>query len=182
MLVSAAELLRRQGYSATGWREVVADSGTPWGSQWHHFPGGKEQLAAEALSRSRVEYLHGLQAAFGSMHPADAVVAWAKAAGASLESSDWAHGCPLATVTLETAHWSDALAETCDDAFTEWTTAMGDVFVEYGLPRRDATRLASTVLAAMEGALLLARARRNVEPLRTVAREIAGLVRAKIGD
>lgn len=182
MLVGAADLLRRQGYSATGWREVVAASGTPWGSQWHHFPGGKEQLAAEALARAQEEYLRQLQTAFGSMHPADAVLAWAKLAGAALERSDWAYGCPLATVALETAHWSDALAEVCDAAFAAWTGAMSDVFVDYGLPRRAANRLATTVLAAMEGALLLARARRNVEPLRTVAREMADLVRESIGD
>lgn len=182
MLASAADLLRRQGYSATGWREVVSESGTPWGSQWHHFPGGKEQLAAEALTRGRTEYLHELQTAFGSMHPADAVLAWAKLAGGVLEKSDWAYGCPLATVTLETAHWSDTLAEVCDAAFAAWTGAMADVFVDYGLPRREANRLATTVLAALEGALLLARARRNVEPLRAVAREVAGLVREKLGD
>lgn len=182
MLESAAELLRRQGYAATGWREVVAESGTPWGSQWHHFPGGKEQLAAEALMQGRAEYLHALQAAFGSMHPADAIVAWAKMSGAALERSTWTQGCPLATVALETAHWSDPLAQVCDGAFAAWTTAMGDVFVDYGIARREATRLATFVLAAMEGALLLARARRSIEPLRTVAREMADVIREKIGD
>src|SRR5579884_3779273 len=123
MLDTAAELLRRQGYAATGWREVVAESGTPWGSQWHHFPGGKEQLTAEALAKASGDYLNALLRAFGSMHPADAVLAWSKLAAAALERSDWSHGCPLATVTLETAHVSDALAQVCDEAFTAWTTA-----------------------------------------------------------
>ena len=182
MLDAAAELMRRQGYAATGWREVVAESGTPWGSQWHHFPGGKEQLTVEALARGSAEYLHALQRAFGSMHPADAVLAWSKAAAGALERSNWTHGCPMATVTLEMAHVSDALAEVCDQAFTSWTTAMADALVEYEMPRREANRLAMTVLAAMEGALLLARARRNAEPLRTVAREMAALVREKLGD
>ncbi|HEY4854618.1 MAG TPA: TetR/AcrR family transcriptional regulator, partial [Streptosporangiaceae bacterium] len=56
MVCSAARLLRRQGYAATGWRQVVADSATPWGSQAHHFPGGKEQLAAEAITLSGASY------------------------------------------------------------------------------------------------------------------------------
>lgn len=182
MLDAAADLLRRQGYSATGWRQVVAESGTPWGSQWHHFPGGKEQLAAEALARASSDYLHALQAAFGSMHPADAVLAWAKAAGGLLSQSDWSHGCPLATVTLETAHESDALAEVCEQAFMSWSAALADAFVDRGMARREASRLATVVLAAVEGALMLARARRNAEPLRTVAREMAALIHERIGD
>jgi TetR/AcrR family transcriptional repressor of lmrAB and yxaGH operons len=182
MLDSAAELLRRQGYAATGWREVVAESATPWGSQWHHFPGGKEQLAAEALTRSSIDYLHALQSAFGSMHPADAVLAWSRGAATLLERSEWTHGCPLATVTLEMAHDSDVLAQVCDEAFAVWTRALADAFAEHGLVRREASRLATVVLAAMEGALLLARARRNAEPLRTVAREMATLIRERLGE
>jgi TetR/AcrR family transcriptional repressor of lmrAB and yxaGH operons len=181
MLDTAADLLRTQGYSATGWRQVVSESGTPWGSQWHHFPGGKEQLAAEALTRASTDYLHALQGALGSMHPADGVIAWAKAASVLLERSGWSHGCPLATVALETAHESDALAEVCEQAFTMWSGAISDAFVDRGMPRREANRLATVVLAAMEGALMLARARRNAEPLRTVAKEMATLIRERLG-
>lgn len=180
MLDTAADLLRRQGYAATGWRQVVAESGTPWGSQSHHFPGGKEQLAAEALQAASERYEALVRAAFAAMHPADAVLAWAKAAAATLEGSDWSDGCPLATVALETAHTSDALSTVCADAFRRWTGAMADAITARGVSRPESKRLATVVLASLEGALILARSGRDADPLRIVARETAGMLRARV--
>ena len=111
MIRATARLMRRQGYAATGWRQVVADSATPWGSQFHHFPGGKEQLAAEAVALAGRRYEQLLRAALGGRHPAEAVASWVELAAAELEASGWADGCPVATVALETAHTSAALAE-----------------------------------------------------------------------
>src|SRR5687768_1615300 len=96
MLRTAATLFRRQGYAATGWRQVVAESETPWGSQAHHFPGGKPQLATEALARAGSSYERMLRAALADAHPADAIAAWAEVAAGQLEASGWADGCPIA--------------------------------------------------------------------------------------
>src|SRR5262249_59639682 len=89
---------------------------TPWGSRAHHSPGGKEQLAAEAIALSGAGYERMLRGALGGAHPAVAVRAWAEAAAAALESSQWVDGCPVATVALETAHTSDALPLPCPRA------------------------------------------------------------------
>src|ERR1700716_2114518 len=48
---ATGKLLRRQGYDATGVNEIVARSGAPKGSLYFHFPGGKEELALEAMRR-----------------------------------------------------------------------------------------------------------------------------------
>jgi TetR/AcrR family transcriptional repressor of lmrAB and yxaGH operons len=48
-------------------------SATPWGSQFHHFPGGKEQLAAEAIALAGHRYEQLLRAALHGSHPAEAV-------------------------------------------------------------------------------------------------------------
>ena len=85
------------------WRQVVAESGAPWGSQAHHFPGGKQQLAAEAVAIAGSAYERMLRAALESSHPADAVLAWADLAARQLEASGWVDGCPVATVALEEA-------------------------------------------------------------------------------
>src|SRR5215469_15865224 len=90
MIRTMATLFRRQGYAATGWRQVVAESGTPWGSQAHHFPGGKAQLAIEALGRAGGSYERLLRAAFADAHPADAVEMWCEVAAAQLAESGWA--------------------------------------------------------------------------------------------
>src|SRR5215470_11438623 len=92
MIRTMATLLRRQGYAATGWRQVVADSGAPWGSQAHHFPGGKEQLAAEAVERSGAAYERLLCSVLEHGHPSDAILGWATSAARELEASGWADG------------------------------------------------------------------------------------------
>ena len=113
MIATASTLLQRQGYAATGWRQVVNESETPWGSQSHHFPGGKEQLAVEALERSGVGYERLLRSAFEAADPVSALRLWVDAAAQQLVATDFAEGCPVATVALEMAHTSDAVGDAC---------------------------------------------------------------------
>ncbi|MDY7104931.1 MAG: TetR/AcrR family transcriptional regulator [Actinomycetota bacterium] len=178
MLRTTAQLLRRQGYAATSWRQVVAEADAPWGSQSHHFPQGKEQLAAEAVAMAGERYRRLLVEAFAGVSPAEAVARWAEVAARELEASGWADGCPVATVTLETAHTSDRLAEACSAAFTGWRTALADAIERHGGDRAAAEAQATVVLASIEGALLLARADRTPEPLHTVAAQLGAVLAA----
>jgi TetR/AcrR family transcriptional repressor of lmrAB and yxaGH operons len=180
MVRTAAGLLRRQGYAATGWRQVVAESGAPWGSQAHHFPGGKEQLAAEAVRLSGTAYQRLLAGALEHDHPAEAVRAWSRVAAHQLEASEWADGCPVATVALETAHTSPVLDAACDGALTSWRDTFIDAMTRRGVRKTEARSLATLVLAAIEGALLLSRVRHDGEPLRTVGRELERLLRERV--
>lgn len=182
MLRSAGRLLRRQGYAATGWRQVVADSQTPWGSQAHHFPGGKEQLASEALALAGARYEKLLRSGLATAHPADFVEGWADIAATELESSAWADGCPIATITLETAHTSELLSSSCAAVFAGWHAALAEAIHARGVGAQQARQLATLVLAAIEGGLVLARANRDPEPLRTVGHELASLLRARVPD
>jgi TetR/AcrR family transcriptional regulator, lmrAB and yxaGH operons repressor len=180
MIRTAARLFRRQGYAATGWRQVVGESDTPWGSQAHHFPGGKEQLAIEALAGAGERYRRMLTSALEGTHPADMVAGWSQVAAAGLTSSGWADGCPIATVSLETAHLSEALGATCDVALKTWIATIADAIVSRGLDRDEAASLATVVVAGIEGALLLARTSRSGEPLLTVGHELATLLRTRV--
>lgn len=180
MVRSAAALFRRQGYAATGWRQVIADGGAPWGSQAHHFPGGKEQLGCEAVMAAGKSYESLLRKALASTDPASAVQLWAAAAGHELERSGWRNGCPVATVALETAGESHTLASACDAAFRSWRGVLVDAFGNSGLARDNADGLALTVLAGMEGALLLARAARDKQVLHTIGEQLAELIRSRL--
>jgi TetR/AcrR family transcriptional regulator, lmrAB and yxaGH operons repressor len=180
MLSAATRLLRRQGYTATGWREVVAEGDAPWGSQAHHFPGGKEQLAAEALAREGARMRDEIAAALASSHPADMIRGWSAIAAAQLEASHWTEGCPIATTALETAHASDDLAAVCHAAFTSWQTTLTDAMTARGVATREARALAALVVASTEGSLMLARAARDAAPLRAVARELTTVLRERV--
>jgi TetR/AcrR family transcriptional repressor of lmrAB and yxaGH operons len=180
MLRTAGQLFRRQGYAATGWRQVVAESATPWGSQAHHFPGGKTQLATEAITRAGRSYEGMIRAAFAQGHPADAIRMWAEAAAAQLATSGWTDGCPVATVALETASSSEELANACAAAFRSWEDALAEAFQGRGANRSDADALATFVLAGIEGALVLARAERNGAPVLLIGDQLAEIVRERV--
>jgi TetR/AcrR family transcriptional repressor of lmrAB and yxaGH operons len=159
---------------------VFAESGAPWGSQAHYFPGGKEQLATEAIAVAGSIYEEILRAAVSSAHPADAVSSWAEFAAAQLAASGWVDGCPVATVALEEAARSDSLAVACHEALSRWRSVLADSFEVHGLGASEADSLATLVLAAIEGALLLSRVARDQGPLRLVGTELARELRRRL--
>lgn len=179
MVRAAAVLFRQQGYSATGWRQVVAKSKAPWGSQAHHFPGGKEQLATDALALAAAEYENLLRQAMSVHNPADAVRVWAAAGAHQLKRSGWTDGCPVATVALESAGNSPALAAACHAAFSSWHAVLTESLIAAGIDE-GAEALALTVLAGIEGGLLLARAAHDETLLCDVGDQLAELIRAKL--
>jgi TetR/AcrR family transcriptional regulator, lmrAB and yxaGH operons repressor len=177
-LKSTAELLRRRGYAATGLNEIVARSGAPKGSLYFHFPGGKEQLAAAAMTRSG-ELLGGAMAAVLASHDdvGAALASLVDALAAGLEASGYCDGCPIATVALETAGDSQELTAVAELAFDSWLEVLRARLEASGLSSAAAERRALLVLSAIEGALLLARVRRNLSPLLAVREELLALQR-----
>jgi TetR/AcrR family transcriptional repressor of lmrAB and yxaGH operons len=180
MIETAARLFRRDGYHATSWRQLVDAAGTPWGSAHHHFPGGKEQLGVAAVEVGAAEMAAHIDAGFAARNPADAVRALCRMHAEELERSDFAEGCPIATVALETATASPAVAAACRQAFDDWQRRMADGFVRWGVARKRAAELATFLLAAVEGALLVARVSRSGAPLVLVGDQLGTLLRAEI--
>lgn len=166
-------LLRRQGYAATGLSEIVAASGAPRGSLYFHFPGGKQELAVAAMEQTG-EQMRGAIAALmaGPGGPAASLGVLIDALAAGLESSGYRDGCPIATVTLETASSVELLRETAARVFGTWLEELERGLAEDGMDAEAAARRALFVLSAIEGALILARARRDTAPLAAVRAEL----------
>ena len=174
---ATAALLRRQGYHGTGVNEIVARSGAPKGSLYFHFPGGKEELAVAAMAHSGEQLRHAIS---GILAPE---IALGEALGRlidslafGLERSGYENGCPIATATLETAPGSEPVRTAADAVFTSWIQVLAERFAASGLDREASSRRATLVLAAIEGALILARARREVGPLTAVRDELVQLL------
>lgn len=182
MIEATERLLRRDGYAATGWRTVVEEAGAPWGSAYHHFPGGKEQLAAEAVELGGAHVAAALDMAMdGAASPADGVRRWFTLAGRNLAHSGFADGCPVATVALETAPGSERLSQACGAAIRSWESRLSEEFVRAGATPLRAAQLATLTVGNLEGALLLARLARGTEPLELAADLICGLLDAELG-
>lgn len=158
-IATAADLFRRHGYAATGLETILAVSGSPKGSFYHHFPGGKEQLAVEAVQHSANRI--GDRIARGATVSATAgalVTAIAATQAAELRDSDYTCGCPVATVALELAGESGMIAVAAHTAFEQWAVPLAALLREAGRTEVAAARLARWAVANLEGALILARA------------------------
>ncbi|OXM65757.1 MULTISPECIES: TetR/AcrR family transcriptional regulator [Amycolatopsis] len=166
ILAASAELFRRNGYTGTGLKQIVGEASAPFGSIYHFFPGGKEQLAEEVIRTSGMEYaklfdlliapapdlITGLEQAFA-------------AAAVTLRETGYADACPIATVALEVASTNETLRRATADVFTAWIDTGTGVFTRFGLSADDARRLTVAVITGLEGAFVLSRSLRNVEPL-----------------
>jgi TetR/AcrR family transcriptional repressor of lmrAB and yxaGH operons len=159
---TTADLMRRQGYGATGLDEILRASGSPKGSFYFHFPAGKEQLAAEALDeagRGVRTFIDAVVAAAAT--PGDAVRRIAAVEARQLAASGFELGCPIATVTLEMAARSDAIQAVAQAAYDSWAEPVAALLAAHDVTPTEAALLARWVIAALEGALVLARAARD---------------------
>jgi TetR/AcrR family transcriptional regulator, lmrAB and yxaGH operons repressor len=173
MIEAAVSLFRSSGYHATGLNRLVAVGGAPKGSLYFHFPGGKEQLAAEAMRAAAGQVRDVLaQVATAAPDAAGAVGAVVDHLGRELAASDFRSGCPLATVALDAAGESPVIAEACAAGYRSWQEALAALFGAHGVPAPRREELATVVLAAIEGGLLLARTGRDLAPLRAVRRHL----------
>jgi TetR/AcrR family transcriptional repressor of lmrAB and yxaGH operons len=173
---TTGRLLRRQGYAGTGLNEIVARSGAPKGSLYFHFPAGKEELAIAAMERTGEQLLAGITVILASSDElGQALGRLVDALAAGLERSGYRDGCPIATVTLEAASDSDGVRAAAVAAFDSWLAPLEARLLDAGLAAPAARRRALLVLSSIEGALILARARRDLGPLAAVREELLAL-------
>jgi len=181
IVYEAAQHLRRAGVTGTGLRQVVAAADAPRGSLQHYFPGGKDQLVAEALEWSgawaaaRVgHHVSRLRPPTPSRLFAAVVEDWVR----ELEARDFERGCPVAAAVVDCAGSDAAVRQAASAALETWRRPLTDALAQTGRSRRRAETLSTLMLCALEGAILLARAQRDTAPLRLVARELAPVLDA----
>src|ERR1700736_2794638 len=156
MIEAAFELFRKRGYHATAFSDVVQESGAPRGSIYFHFPGGKLQLAREAIALAGDEIEEMVEAAAGRAdNPGSLVRALGEILAKRLEDSGYQSGCSIATMVLELAPYDEELSAEFDAVFTRWRAALVDQFEVMGFPRVRAASFAELVMSAFEGALVL---------------------------
>ncbi len=184
MVYGAAQLVRERGVTGTGVRDVVERSGSPRGSFQHYFPGGKDQLIGEALlwsgdfaARQVTGYADTARRPSPSRLFAHLAAQWRD----ELRARDFARGCPVMATAADVAASGSPVTGPLREALSRWDGAIVDELVRLGIPRRRATPLATLMLSALEGAILLARVRRDVRPLATVVRELGPLLDAAAG-
>lgn len=178
MLVSAAEVLRERGAAGVTIDEVLARSGAPRGSVYHHFPEGRNQILAEALEYAGEEITDVIDDAAlnGGMYLVRKfVVYWEE----QLVESNFAAGCPVVSAAIGSADDEPQLTSVAGSIFSHWRDALTRAFVSDGFADADAASLAVMCIASLEGAVVLCRSTRSVDPLRDVAAQLEFLIKSR---
>ena len=176
MVISAALLMREKGARPTAIADVLEHSGAPKGSAYHYFPGGRSQLLCEAVDYAADYVAEVLGQASAGTGVLDAAVRHYREA---LLHSDYRAGCPVMAVAVEAGDHDNrtaAAVERAAVAFDRWSDLLTQCLVSDGVPHKKATELATLVIASLEGALVLARAARDVTPLDRVHRQLHSLL------
>jgi AcrR family transcriptional regulator len=183
MVFSAAQLIRREGVAATGMRQVAEHAGAPRGSLQHYFPGGKEQLVNEAVGwagryagKRIARFMAGLENPTPSGLFAAMVAQWTD----EYAADGFAAGCPVAAATVECASVGGPTQEAVAAAFAIWRNPLTEALTGMGVPATRAASLATLMISTLEGAILMARAARDVGPLTTAVRELGPLLDAAV--
>ncbi|MEA2682607.1 MAG: TetR/AcrR family transcriptional regulator, lmrAB and yxaGH operons repressor [Chloroflexota bacterium] len=177
MIAGAMRLLARRGLQATSFSEVLELTGAPRGSIYHHFPEGKDQLVAAAIALAGDRALQPLEEIAGA--PAEEIATlflgmWRKL----LTHANFDAGCSVLAVTVATD--SRELLDRAGNVFRSWRGRLAELLEQGGLSPVDARRLATTLVAASEGAVVLSRAERSMEPFELVSSELLDQVRGAV--
>ncbi|WP_156687813.1 TetR/AcrR family transcriptional regulator [Mycobacterium sp. Marseille-P9652] len=165
LIDAAATLFRRQGYAATGLNQILGEAGVRPGSLYHHFPDGKQQLAAAVVDTAGGAIERLLRQFLATGRPvADIVDGWIDLLIAGL-AGDRRDGCPVEPIATESVNASTVVREASARAFRQWCVAIEERLCSDGWSDEDARRVAVAVISLIEGALILSRIAGDTEAL-----------------
>jgi AcrR family transcriptional regulator len=181
MVISAAMLIRERGAHATAISDVLEHSGAPRGSAYHYFPGGRTQLLCEAVDYAGEHVAAIVTEADGSLELLDTLIDKYRQ---QLLSSEFRAGCPVVAVAVEAGEEQDRdrmtpVTERAAAVFDRWTDLIAQRFIADGIPPDRAGELAVLATSAIEGAILLARVRRELTPLDVVHHQLRNVYLAE---
>ncbi|KAB1139566.1 TetR family transcriptional regulator [Streptomyces luteolifulvus] len=169
MVDAAVEALRQRGLQGMSFTDVLARSGAARGAIYHHFPGGKNQLAAEAVTQHGREVRDRL-AELGTADPKVVAAAFAEFARPVARAAAQGAGCAVAAVTVPADEESGELRQAAAATFASWTEQLARTLTEAGLAAADAEEKAALLVALLEGAQVLCRASGSTEPFERAVR------------
>lgn len=181
IVTATTELFRSQGFNGTSLKQVSEGAAAPTGSLYHFFPGGKDELGIAVVRESGASYQLLFELIADEANDiAEAVGAMFDGAADALEQTDFIDICPIGNIAREVASTHDGVRQATVDVFDGWTRAVASRLVTAGISEDHATSLADTVIAAIEGGFILARARRSCDALRTTGAHMQTLVAAAL--
>lgn len=178
LVIAGVRLFQRQGLAATGIKQILSEADTGFSSLYHHFPGGKDDLAVEVIRAAGALYQQHVEAVWDdASDPVSAMTAIFGGAATALEVSDYADVCPVATVAMEVASTNEPLRMATAEVFAAWVDAARSRLQSAGIGEVEARKLGFLVVGLLEGAFILCRASRTTAPMLAAGEAAATLVK-----
>jgi AcrR family transcriptional regulator len=174
LLKGARQLLAEKGYAGMELRDVAERGKAPRGSIYHHFPGGKAQLAREAAEMEGETIRETIERSLEERGLKATLAMFGEIFRRRVADHPERLGCPVAAAALARPE-DPELAAAATAAFRSWEGPIAAALINEGVPRREAEDFAGLVVSTVEGALIRARAAGSAEPLDSAT---AGLERA----
>jgi len=181
MVISAALLIRERGAHPTAIADVLEHSGAPRGSAYHYFPGGRTQLLCEAIDYAGEYVAARIIGANSGLELLDELIAHYRR---ELVRSDYRAGCPVVAVTVEAGDPAKQapVIDRAAAAFARWTDLISQRLIADGVSAKRAEELAMLSTTAIEGAVVVARASRDLKPLDLVHGQLRDLIQAQASE
>ena len=180
MVESAAGLLQRRGLAATSFTEVLAESGAARGAIYHHFPGGKAELARDAVAWTG-ERVRDAFAALEADDPAGVVDAFLRAVRPAVQRSAEGTSCAIAAVVVEVSPLGSDLSRAAGQGLGSWVHALAGRLEVAGMAEPGRTALATLLITFLEGAHVMCRAAGSAEPFDRSVRALRLAVDGAVG-
>jgi TetR/AcrR family transcriptional repressor of lmrAB and yxaGH operons len=182
MIEGGRELIGRNGLRATSFRDIWEHTGTPRGSVYFHFPGGKDELALEVVAAQSAIWLRQIDTvAARATTSTEFLAGLARGLGTQMQRSDHTLGCAISAMAVESPTLAEAVRDAVSDFYRRWAEAVAAGLRRHGVPAPRADELAGTVISALVGALAVAKARRSCAPFDELERTLAELCSAPAG-
>lgn len=183
LVAAMLDALRTRGYHGVGLAELLTAAQAPKGVLYHHFPGGKAELAVRAIESVVAKLGADLDKVLNrTADPVDALGAWMGSAQRVLAGSGFASGCPLATIALESTPDDDAIRAALAEGFASMRTRLADALAGAGMAQAQTRGAAALIVSAYEGALLQARVAGSVQAMRDTSEALIGLLRLALAE
>lgn len=181
LVAAMFDSLQRKGLHGVGLSEILQDARAPKGVMYHHFPGGKTDLALAAIEAGVAQMKASLQQlADTHTDPAEALKTWWSHAHKRLERSGFERGCPLAAISLESTPDDAALRQTLARSFGEFRELVAGMLTAAGIGAKRSAQLAALIVSAYEGSLIQARVAASAKPVNDTVEMLLGLLRAEL--
>jgi TetR/AcrR family transcriptional regulator, transcriptional repressor for nem operon len=171
IVAAAAALMHQQGVAGTSTEDVQAAAGVS-ASQIYHYFGDKHSLTCAVIAYWSDAILGVQEPLFANLDDLGALRSWAELVVTLQQAKEFRGGCPLGSLASELADGDDSAREDVAAGYRRWQDAIAGglaTLKQRGVLVRgaDVDNLALTLLTALQGGLLLSKARRDAEPLRT---------------